>query len=247
MAAHRSLILESVELRLDGADLEDTMDSLDPAVETRETTDETTEMTHARLMALLVDSVEEYAIFMLDPNGLVATWNKGAHRIKGYRAEEIIGRHFSEFYTPEDVCAGKPERELADAVRNGQSRDEGWRLRQDGSRFWANVTITAVFDAAGRLDGFAKVTRDDTDRKQMDEQLRQLELLSERERIAKAMHEKIVHRIFEASMMMENALGLITNPVATQRITGSVATLDETLKEIRAVVLALDVPLPMPR
>jgi PAS domain S-box-containing protein len=109
---------------------------------------------------LLVESVEDYAIFVLDPTGHVATWNRGAERIKGYRADEILGQHFSRFYPEEDVRAGKCERELEGATRNGRFEDEGWRLRKDGSRFWANVVITALRDARGELVGFAKVTRD---------------------------------------------------------------------------------------
>lgn len=193
-----------------------------------------------RLAALLVDAVEEYAIFALDPDGRVATWNRGAHRIKGYRADEILGQHFSVFYPAEDVHAGKPERELRHAVEHGHVGDEGWRLRKDGSRFWANVTLTAVFGPEGRLEGFAKITRDDTDRKQMEEQVRQLELLTERERIAQAMHTTIVHRIFEASLGMESALKLVHHPAAVQRITAAVTALDDTLRELRSIVLDLD-------
>ncbi len=112
---------------------------------------------------LLVESVQDYAIFMLDPTGHVATWNDGAKRIKAYTAEEIIGKHFSIFYPPED--ADKPARELEIATRTGKYEEEGWRVRKDGTRFWANVVITAVYDAKGRLAGFAKVTRDLTERR----------------------------------------------------------------------------------
>jgi|tagenome__1003787_1003787.scaffolds.fasta_scaffold20495939_1 PAS domain S-box-containing protein len=133
--------------------------------------------------------------------------------VKGYTADEIIGRQFSVFFIADDVNAGKPERELATAAAHGHSRDEGWRVRKDGSRFWANVTLTAIVDCDGHLDGFAKITRDDTDRRQMDEQVRRLELLTERERIAHAMHETIVHSIFEASLTMEGAVKLISHPV----------------------------------
>ena len=123
---------------------------------------------------LLVESVKDYAIFMLDPGGHVATWNAGAERIKGYKADEIIGKHFSIFYPPEDVAAGKPERELEIAAREGRFEDEGWRVRKDGSRFWANVIITALRDPQGDLVGFAKVTRDLTERRQAEETRRAL-------------------------------------------------------------------------
>src|SRR6266404_4913213 len=123
----------------------------------------------AEIFQLLVSSVRDYAIFMLDPNGNVATWNNGAQRIKGYKPEEIIGRHFSTFYTEEDLASNKPARELAIARERGSVEDEGWRVRKDGSHFWANVVITAVHDSKGRLRGFAKVTRDITERKKAEE------------------------------------------------------------------------------
>jgi len=112
---------------------------------------------------LLVENVEDYAILMLDTEGHVATWNVGAQRFKGYRADEIIGRHFSVFYPPEDVAAGKPGRELRIAASDGRLEDEGWRVRKDGTRFWANVVITALRDADGALRGYGKVTRDLTE------------------------------------------------------------------------------------
>ncbi|MBI5276107.1 MAG: PAS domain S-box protein [Burkholderiales bacterium] len=118
---------------------------------------------------LLVESVRDYAIFMLDAEGYVRTWNRGAQAIKGYTADEIIGRHFSEFYTPDDRQAGKPSRELVEAREFGRVEDEGWRVRKDGSLFWANVVITAVRDTAGALVGFAKVTRDMSERRRLEE------------------------------------------------------------------------------
>jgi PAS domain S-box-containing protein len=121
---------------------------------------------------LMVESVEDYAIFMLDSSGRVASWNAGAARSHGYRAEEIIGRHFSCFYAPEAVLSGKPEQVLSLAVAKGRYEDEGWRMRKDGSRFWANVVITASEDEAGHLRGFAEVSRDLTERKRAEEALR---------------------------------------------------------------------------
>ncbi|HYL16140.1 MAG TPA: PAS domain S-box protein [Terriglobales bacterium] len=112
---------------------------------------------------LLVQSVQEYAIFQLDPLGQVVSWNGGAERLKGYRAEEVIGKQISIFYPSEDVKSGKPARFLAEAAQHGQSEDEGWRIRKDGSRFWAYVVVTALRNAKGSLQGFAKVTRDMTD------------------------------------------------------------------------------------
>jgi PAS domain S-box-containing protein len=118
---------------------------------------------------LMVNGVEDYAIFMLDPGGNVASWNTGAQRIKGYSAQEIIGRHFSCFYPPEDIESGKPARALELAAAEGRVEDEGLRVKKDGSSFWANVVISAVRDASGNLRGFAKVTRDITDRKKSEE------------------------------------------------------------------------------
>jgi PAS domain S-box-containing protein len=124
---------------------------------------------------LLVESVRDYAIFMLDPKGHVLTWNAGAERFKGYRAQEIIGQHFSRFYPPEEVARGLPEHELQVASKEGSFEDEGWRVRKDGSLFWANVVITAMRDTDGELVGFAKVTRDLTQRRAHEEDLRRSE------------------------------------------------------------------------
>jgi len=119
---------------------------------------------------VLVDSVKDYAIFMLDPQGRVMTWNNGAARFKGYTAQEIIGQHFSRFYPPEDVARGKPAMELEIAIQEGRFEEEGWRLRKDGTPFWANVVISVIRDGTGKLMGFAKVTRDLTDRRRAEEE-----------------------------------------------------------------------------
>ncbi|WP_228771118.1 PAS domain-containing sensor histidine kinase [Cupriavidus sp. U2] len=120
-------------------------------------------------LRLLVDSVKDYAIFMLDPSGHVISWNAGASYIKGYRRDEILGKHFSVFYPHDDVAADKPGRELLIAREKGRVEDEGWRVRKDGSLFWASVTITAVYDDSRALRGFAKVTRDMSERKRLEE------------------------------------------------------------------------------
>jgi PAS domain S-box-containing protein len=116
-------------------------------------------------LQLLVECIQDYAIFLLDTEGRVMTWTKSAERIKGYNFEEIRGRHFSVFYPPEDIERGKPDYELKVAAEEGRFEDEGWRIRKDGSRFWANVVITALKDDKGVLYGFGKVTRDITQRK----------------------------------------------------------------------------------
>ena len=126
------------------------------------------------IFRLLVDSVQDYAIFLLDVEGRVASWNTGARRIKGYEPDEIIGRHFSVFYTKEDIADGKPERILKEATERGRVQTEGWRVRKDGTTFRADVTITAVHDASGTLRGFAKVTRDVTEKRKAEEAQRDL-------------------------------------------------------------------------
>ncbi|MBB5499143.1 PAS domain-containing sensor histidine kinase [Paraburkholderia sp. MM5384-R2] len=153
---------------------------------------------------LLVDSVKDYAIFMLDPQGFVVSWNSGAARIKGYTHDEIVGRHFSQFYVPEEAAAGKPARELAIARQIGAVEDEGWRMRKDGSTFWANVIITAVYDESRRLRGFAKVTRDLTERRRREELERSGERM--REFLATLAHE------------LRNPLAPVRNAIGTMQM-----------------------------
>jgi len=135
------------------------------------------------ILRLMIDSIKDYAIIRLDTEGKIASWNPGAQRIKGYEENQVLGKHFSLFYTPEDVEAGKPRQMLEGATSQGQSHDEGRRVRSDGSRFWADVLVTALRAPQGQLVGFVKVSRDVTERKKMEEQLHQtnrsLRLLSE--------------------------------------------------------------------
>jgi PAS domain S-box-containing protein len=128
---------------------------------------------------LLVESVQDYAIFMLDPSGRITTWNAGAEKIKGYQAEEVLGQHFSLFYSPEDSDRQTVQMELDTAAAVGRFENEGWRIRKDGSRFWANGVITAVHDESGKLIGFSKITRDLSDRRRAEEELRKLASLIE--------------------------------------------------------------------
>ena len=123
-----------------------------------------------RVLAQLVESVRDYAIFAIEPDGRVATWNRGAEAITGYTAEGIVGRHFTCFYTHEAVMAGHPERQLEQATALGRYEEEGWLVRRDGKRFYASVVITALFDDEGRLIGFGEVVRDLTERKQVEEE-----------------------------------------------------------------------------
>ncbi|MDP9190118.1 MAG: PAS domain S-box protein [Acidobacteriota bacterium] len=135
---------------------------------------------------LMVESVSDYAIVMLDPDGSVASWNTGAQRIKGYSADEILGRHFSVFYPEDDVASGKPQRDLDAVTTSGRHEDEGWRIRKDGSLFWANIVITAIRDQASNLRGFAKLTRDLTERKKVEAILTNARAAAETANLAKS-------------------------------------------------------------
>ncbi|CAG4889234.1 PAS domain-containing hybrid sensor histidine kinase/response regulator [Paraburkholderia saeva] len=151
---------------------------------------------------LLVESVKDYAIFMLDPDGRVVSWNTGARNLKGYTRDEIIGQHFSVFYPAEDIAAGNPERALATARLTGHVEDEGWRVRQDGTMFWANVMITAVYDESRSLRGFAKVTRDMSEQRHREE----LEVSSERMRRFLAI---LAHELRNPLAPLRNAVGVM--------------------------------------
>jgi PAS domain S-box-containing protein len=135
---------------------------------------------------LMVESVSDYAIVMLDPEGHVVSWNTGAERIKGFGAEEIVGQHFARFYTQEDIKGGKPQRDLDLAAVSGRYEDEGWRVRKDGSMFWANVVFTAIRDQAGNLRGFAKLTRDLTERNKVEAALTNAKATAEKANLAKS-------------------------------------------------------------
>ena len=135
---------------------------------------------------LMVESVTDYALVMLDPEGRVVSWNTGAERIQGYHAEEIVGQHFSRFYPGEDIINGKPQRDLEAVIANGRFEDEGWRVRKDGSSFWANVVYTAIRDQLGNLRGFAKLTRDLTERRQVEAALTDAKSTAEKANLAKS-------------------------------------------------------------
>jgi PAS domain S-box-containing protein len=209
---------------------------------------------------LFIDAVQDYAIFILDPAGCVATWNTGAERIKGYRASEIIGQHFSRFYPEEDVRAGKPAWELEVAASNGRFEDEGWRIRKDGSRFWANVVITAVRDKAGELLGFSKVTRDFTDRmraqrsleesrlklQESERSLRDLSLHllrtqdEERRRIGREIHDSLGQYLSVLKMKLDS---IGPSPPTANESAECANLVEECVKEVRTISYLLYPPM----
>ena len=154
---------------------------------------------------LLVESVQDYAIFLLDPGGHIITWNEGAQRIKGWTADEIVGRHFSTFYTEDAIASDHPAHELEIAEREGRYEEEGWRVRKDGTLFWANVVITALFED-GELGGFGKVTRDLTERRRNEEELREARAQLERRTLSQRQALEINDNILQGLVLAQYAL-----------------------------------------
>jgi PAS domain S-box-containing protein len=191
-----------------------------------------------------VEGVQDYAIYMLDPTGHIVSWNAGTERIKGYTAQQILGEHFSRFYTPENITQGLPARE-------GRFKAEGWRVRRDGSRFWADVVITALYDAAGELRGFAKVTRDSTERRKGEQALEQARIdlehkvaertaelqasLQEKEVLLKEIHHRVKNNLQVISSLISLQSYSIEAPDVlalfqeSQRLINSIALVHETL------------------
>jgi PAS domain S-box-containing protein len=210
---------------------------------------------------LLVEAVQDYAIFMLDPQGKVSSWNRGAERLKGYQAADIIGKHFSCFYPEEDLRRGKPQWELTVAAKDGRFEDEGWRLRKDGSRFWANVIITAVRDESGKLLGFGKVTRDFTERMKTEQALQKevverkeaqlrlhdsekslrdlsIHLLrsqdEERRRIGRDLHDSLGQYLAVLKMKLD-LLAARTSDETARELQQCVGLTEDSIKEVRTI------------
>jgi PAS domain S-box-containing protein len=192
---------------------------------------------------LLVDGTRDHAIFMLDPSGRVVSWNPGAERIKGYSAEEIIGQHFARFYTPEDVQACRPERELAAAAADGVYKEEGWRLRKDGSRFWANVVVTAMRDEQENVRGFSKITRDMTERKEAEENARRLL----EEAAARRAAEASASLLFEQREQLRVTLHSIGDGVIATDAEGRVTLLNPVAEALTGWTNSEAVGQPLPR
>jgi len=170
-----------------------------------------TDLTEEQRFQYLISGISDYAIYMLDPDGHVSSWNAGAQRFKGYLAPDILGKHFSRFYTPEDQATGLPARALATALTEGKYEAEGWRMRQDGTRFWASVVIDPIYDERGTLLGYAKITRDITDKRRAEQELRASE---ERFRL-------LVQGVTDYAIYMLSPEGEVSNwNVGAERIKG---------------------------
>jgi PAS domain S-box-containing protein len=214
----------------------------------------------------MVEAVRDYAIFMLDPDGRIVTWNQGAERIKGYSASDIIGQHFSKFYPEEDLRDRKPQRVLEIAIQDGRVEDEGWRVRKDGSKFWATVVITAVRDDAGNLMGFSKVTKDNTERMLVlkalrdsrrelhdsEDSLRRLSLHllrtqdEERRRIGRDLHDSLGQTLSVLKMKLDSlpgTIGLNSNDPRNQNIAACANLTEDCIKEVRTIAYLLYPPM----
>ena len=192
---------------------------------------------------LLVEGIRDYAIFMLDPDGRIASWNAGAQRFKGYRADEIIGKHFSTFYTREDVERGHPQEELEIATREGRFEEEGWRVRKDGTRFWASVVITALRDKSGTLRGFGKVTRDMTERRERERERASAEIAERQRRFLK----DVLASVTQGKLILCDTPSDLPVPLAPEPAGGAIPVGEKTLKALRTRVAEVAAACGLPR
>ncbi len=181
-----------------------------------------------KLFSLLVASISDYAIFMIDPNGYIMSWNQGAQNIKGYTEEEAIGKHISIFYTPTDIKRLEPSHNLNQALKKGSYEQEGWRVRKDGSVFWANVVFTTVYNDKGHLVGFAKITRDITERKKQEDKKEEINVTLEKritenaEKIAanELRFKKLIENSYDGIILMDEKLEVVFRSKSAERING---------------------------
>ena len=215
---------------------------------------------------LLVGSIVDCAIFLMDPSGRILSWNLGAQRVKGYEESEVIGRHFSMFYSLTDRTLGVPESLLMRAEREGHAEHEGWRIRKDTTRFWANAVITALRSPSGTLRGYSKVTRDITERRQAEESLREQRTLltkaagdllaltrrlveaeeAERRRLARELHDRVGQNLSALALNIDAALGALgadAPPAMRERLNDSLTLLEGTMQTIEQVMADLRPPL----
>jgi PAS domain S-box-containing protein len=263
-AAHSSVILEESYANLLGDEERgQSVAALQQRVEILE--EQKNAYENEQQLQLFVDAVEDCAIFMLDAEGRIQTWNNGAQRLKGYQASEILGRHFSCFYPEEDITAGKPQRQLETAKRDGRVEDEGWRIRKDGSRFWANAVITALKGAAGNIIGFGKVTRDFTDRmlaqrtleesrQQLQDSEKSLRQLSrhllrsqdeQRRRIGRDLHDSLGQYLSVLKMKLESLAGRSKEnaPDDANDLKQCIDLTEDAVKEVRTISYLLYPPM----
>lgn len=188
---------------------------------------------------LLVESASSLAVFDLDPQGRVSSWNDGAQRLKGYERDEIVGQHYSLFYTPEDLASDKPQQLLAQAASSGRVEEFGTRVRKDGSRFAATVSITASTDGAGHLRGFTKIVRDNSAALQARDELERLHLVEQRVHIGRDLHDGAIQAMFAVGMGLQALAADVDDAAATWRLQEFVVALDDTITELRGFIVGL--------
>jgi PAS domain S-box-containing protein len=194
----------------------------------------------AERFRLLVEGASGIAVFQLDPEGRVSSWNVGAERVKGYHRDEVIGRPISLFYTAADRAAGVPEQLLAEAASEGRSEAFGWRVRKDGSRFQASVSLMASIDGEGQLRGFTKITRDISAALRARDDVERLHLLEQREQLGRDLHDGAIQSLFAVGMGLQALMAEVNEPTVTERLEQSVQALDDTITELRAFIFGLN-------